>query len=596
MKTKKWLSSLLIGLLVFTLLPLGTFSAERDKKKDTETKQDAGKYTTKDEVIYGKLDANGATKNMYVVNSFHLTKPGQFIDYGQYSDVRNLTDLSDIDNSDKNKVQFEAEEDFYYQGELQSQSLPWDISITYLLDDQEIHPDQLAGQSGNLEIHINTNENKKIDSLFFDYYLLQISASFDPLVFSNIQAPKGTEANEGKNKVVSFNVMPAQEEDIIISARVKDFEMDPIDITAVPANLGIDGPDTDELADDMQELADAIKDVNGGVADFKNGISELHTGATELSNGSTEFQNGLNELNQSSGELVSGSEEILNALQQVNAAIDDAPEMPDLDNLDQLPNGLREMAKELRDFSETLDELKDAVNDIPEDSITDEELEKVYEVLEKSEAEEEVTNVVAQLKVVYDAAQIAREINKQIPEDLADLNKNLAKQLDNIADSIDTTMDGLTDLDALDDLQDGIASMSSEYQLFHNGFVTYTDGVSSLAGSYGELNAGTKELTDGVSELENGASTLHEGTAELEEETSDLANEMQSEIDQFMDDFDFSDFEPASFVSDKNEDIGVVQFVLQTDSIEVEEPEEDEDDDDKEDAKGLWDRFLDLFR
>lgn len=605
MNIKKWVGILLSGLLVFAMFPVTMSAAEPTDQANTQTKQDSGKYATKDEVIYGKLAPNGTTKNMYVVNAFHITNPGKFMDYGNYSDVRNLTDLSDIEQKGDDTVEFEAEEDFYYQGELTSQSLPWDISITYLLDGQDVHPDKLAGQSGDLEIQIKINENKNIDPLFFDYYMLQISVSFDPLLFDDIQAPKGTEASEGKNKLVNFNVMPGEEEEIVVAARVKDFEMEPIDIQGVPANIGIDGPDTDELADEMQELADAIKDVNSGVADLNVGISGLQTGAAELRNGSNEYQIGITELNQSSGELVKGSEEILNALQDVSDSMAEAPDMPDLDDLDLLPAGLRDMATELREFSQTLDELKDAVNDIPDDAITDDQIEAVYKALEENEENEEdetnegeanqdVVEIVEQLKVTYDAAQVVTEINKQIPEDLANLNKNMANHLDTIADGIETAMESLTDLDDLDELQAGLTSMSSEYESFHNGLITYTDGVSTLAGSYGELNSGTKELANGVSELKGGASTLHEGTTELEASTSDLANEMQSEIDQFMDEFDFSDFEPASFVSDKNKNIGVVQFVLQTESIEIDEPEESEEA--EEETKGLWEQFLDLFR
>src|SRR5690625_6918470 len=66
---------------------------------------------------------------------------------------------------------------------------------------------------------------------------MQVSVSLDPTIFSNIQAPKGTEANEGKNKMVTFSVMPDTEEELIISADVENLEMDPIKISAVPANI-----------------------------------------------------------------------------------------------------------------------------------------------------------------------------------------------------------------------------------------------------------------------------------------------------------------------------------------------------------------------
>src|SRR5699024_7166549 len=102
---------------------------------------------------------------------------------------------------------------------------------------------------------------------------------------------------------------------------------------------------------------------------------------------------------------------------------------------------------------------------------------------------------------------------------------------------------------------------------------------------------GTQDLANGSADLADGISDLREGTEELADETSDLPEQFNSEIDEFMDEFDFSDFEPISYVSDENKDVNVVQFILQTEKIEVEEePVEEEED------KNIWTRFLDLFR
>src|SRR5699024_2812694 len=160
---------LLSCLLIVATLPMNVFAA-------------SGKYSSKDEVIYGKLDPSGKVNNMYVVNSFEVDKPGEFTDYGKYINVRNLTDLTTIDQKN-NKVSFEAEADFHYQGELEQKQLPWDISITYKLDGKEMKPEDLLGENGDLEIQIETKANKEIDQTFIDYYMLQIGVMFDPKKF-----------------------------------------------------------------------------------------------------------------------------------------------------------------------------------------------------------------------------------------------------------------------------------------------------------------------------------------------------------------------------------------------------------------------------
>lgn len=52
--------------------------------------------------------------------------------------------------------------------------------------------------------------------------------------------------------------------------------------------------------------------------------------------------------------------------------------------------------------------------------------------------------------------------------------------------------------------------------------------------------------------------------------------------------------DPVSFVSEKNTNVDSVQFVIQTDAIEMEEVETVQDT--TEEDSSLWQKFLDLFR
>src|SRR5690625_6750453 len=85
---------------------------------------------------------------MYVVNSFAIEKHGTLIDYGNYEDLRNLTNLEPIEKSGERITVTAEEDDFYYQGNLQTKDIPWHIDITYYLDGEEISASDLAGQSG----------------------------------------------------------------------------------------------------------------------------------------------------------------------------------------------------------------------------------------------------------------------------------------------------------------------------------------------------------------------------------------------------------------------------------------------------------------
>lgn len=603
----KQLTSVLMGMvLVFGMLPGPAFASDSDDDQK-------GKYDTKDEAIYGNLDLKGSLNDIYVVNTFHVKKTGNIADHGDYTDVRNLTDLTDMEQ-DGNKVRFQAKKedaDFNYQGFLKKQPLPWNIDVTYLLDGDVVDPDDLAGKNGSLEIQIETSANEDVDKTFFEYYMLQISLTLDPEVFEDIQAPDATKAKEGKNTNLTFTVMPEEEEDFIVSANVSDLEMDPIDINATPANMPIDDPDLGDMKDDIQSLADAIEDVDGGVGGLRDGISDLNDGATELRSGSTEYQNGINELDESSGELVNGSAQIRDTLNQVNNAVQGDIDIPDLGEFEEFPEHLRNLSDGLQDVADNLDnsrndyddafdKLKSRIDDLPEDAISEDDIEKLLDEIEDAESED----VARELKEAYDTAKELKEEFPDIDEvfdsvegildDAHDSAQEMADNVAELATTIEAGMDQMDGLDSLTELQEGLSTMASEYQSFHNGLVEYTDGVGELASSYSEIDNGIDGLADGSGQLENGADDLKEGTQELRDETKDMPDEMQSEVDEMLDEFDMSDFEPVSFVSDKNKDVDVVQFILQTESIEIDEPEKK--DDDEEEEKSIWERFLDLFR
>ncbi len=612
--------SLVSFILIFTMIPTASL-AKTDDNEDY----------VKDEVIYANLSASGKIDEMYVVNSFQINQAGQFIDYGSYDNVRNLTDLTDVTIKNDNEVHFQADEAFYYQGRLDKQPLPWDISITYLLDGKKMDPEDLLGANGELTIQIETRKNEDIDPTFFEYYLLQVNLTLDPLHFKNIIAPKGTEANEGKNKLMTFSVMPDKEEVMIVTTDVRDFKMEPIEMSAVPANIGFESPDTKELSSDMQALSNAIRDINDGVAELEDGASELSKGASELSNGSDQFLNGINELNNSSDQLIKGSDEILNVFKQINQMLGNIPEIPSgIENdLNQIPETLKSLSSELRNVARFVGQLQTEVNSLPDITLNENEIEQLIQLLKeinssvqesdlqtseeteeidedvekeiekqaqenKKIIDEQIKQSIERLELMDQSVNLIDGIKTQVPKDTSGSLIEMADEIDLFTQGIDGAMGSLSMLDDLNELTSGLSQLATEYNKFHNGLVAYTDGVNQLATSYNELNQGTNQLAKGTSKLKDGISQLQDGTQELRDETKDLSGQLESEIDKFMEDFDFSDFEALSFVSDLNTNIGVVQFVLQTEAIEKDEP--DDAPKKEEPKKNFWDRFLDLFR
>lgn len=89
--------------------------------------------TSKDEVVYVKLNNKLKCRQCICCNSFDVKNGEKIVDYGRYSNVLNLSTsdklnyssgVVDVNVSDTNKK-------FYYQGDMKNCEIPWDINIRY---------------------------------------------------------------------------------------------------------------------------------------------------------------------------------------------------------------------------------------------------------------------------------------------------------------------------------------------------------------------------------------------------------------------------------------------------------------------------------
>ena len=181
------------------------------------------------------MEADGDQKEIYVVNKFSVERPGKIIDYGPYTRVKNLTDLTEIELKGE-RVGFVTSKDlFYYQGTLKDRPLPWDIDVSYRLNGKTLSPEQLLGKDGKLEIRIHTRANEQAgENPFFENYMLQISLTLDPEIYRKSRRKAGTVAEAGKNQQVTFTAMPGKEASFVAKADVRDLEVESIEITGIP--------------------------------------------------------------------------------------------------------------------------------------------------------------------------------------------------------------------------------------------------------------------------------------------------------------------------------------------------------------------------
>ncbi len=550
----------------------------------------AAEPSSKEEVVYGILDSTGSVSNIYVVNSF---SGGSIVDYGSYISIRNMNTNDPLVQDGNTITTSTTAEKLYYEGKLNAKDLPWIIEIQYFLNGVEIPFKDLGGKSGSLEITIQTRKNDAVNSTFYENYLLQISLALDTQICQNIVANNATIANVGSAKKIVHMVMPGRDADIRITADVSDFEMPGFEIAATPMSLNVSRPDTGNIGENTTELTDAMDTLSDGTKKMKDGANDLHSGAKELADGSAEYKKGVNELNTKSSELTKGSTDVKNALLYMQSQLSTVSFTPQ--DLSALTTASAKVKQGITDLYTGISALKSSL-----DAVSTSQMETL---IGQNNAMKGLYATQTNLITLLDANNSAlSSIKTNITAAQSAVNQLYvgANQLNTEYAAFDTALNqlaaGLSASGApakIKDLKDGIDQLATKYTLFDQGVREYTGGVGSLASGYSEIHSGIHKISSGATELTSGAKKLYDGTTELSDAVIELPDTINLKIDDFMKEYDKSDFVPISFVSSNNKNVSSVQFVLKTSPIElpkIEEPLKTETTE-----LTIWQKFLQLF-
>lgn len=543
-----------------------------------------GTVAAREEVIYSILDGEGAVQSLYAVNILDVTEPGRIEDHGDYTEVTNLTNLRDL-TCRNGLVSTEADAGrFYYQGAMADRALPWNFSISYVLDGERVSPAELPGAEGHLELHIVTTRNEAADARFFAHYMLQITITLDTALCDSIAAPGGTTATAGSDKMITFMVLPGQDGDMTVSADVTAFEMAGISFAAVPFSMSFDLGDVSELTSGMTALTDAVQQLDDGIAALRDGAFALSDGAAALSDGSGEFQTGLQTLSSNSAALTEASAQILGAMQMIDRLL----ALPNLDQMDlsclqeafqaltRLGNALADVVFDFRQLAEryaqACDAMDAAVAAIPDAALSSEAIASLRA------ANSEQAAALQTLLESYQAAQNvkatyagARGVYAELRGKLTALSEAFA-DMSGLVRSTHAALRTLLGSDltsSISEMQSGFHALSDGYRQFHEGLVAYTGGVDQLASGYTGLNDGTTQLADGTAQLAGGVSAYAEGMHTFALSAQQIPGLMQAKISALLASFTGGDFTPVSFVSEENENVRAVQFVIKSADIRL---------------------------
>ncbi|MDR2673069.1 MAG: hypothetical protein LBC35_07325 [Coriobacteriales bacterium] len=418
----------------------------------------------KQEVIYASLDYSGASEALYVVNHFKLAQGGFFSDYGAYESIENLSTTDPI-TQEGNSLALRADKgDFYYQGNTGPSVLPWNISISYTLDDQEVAASQvaaLAGKSGRLGVSVHTSKTPNVDPSFFENYVLQVSILLKSSAISNLNAPDATITAVGSDTQLNFMFLPNSSGEARFEADFSRIELPGLQIAAAPFSLSFATPDTGSMTNELNQLTTAVGELQGGIQQLDEATVQLDAALAQFAGGSEQIGQGLNGLSGKSSQL-SNTQTTLNT------------------SLTQSVQGLQ--------------------------------------ALQKTGA----------------FSSLSQEVQSQLA----------------------------TLIGSLDAIQGGYQSLSP-------GLKAYLDGVDALAAQYASFSGGLGQAASGMHELSSATGLLNSGIGELYSGVRGIPATMQTKIDEFVKDYDFSGFEPHSFMSAQNQQVSLVQFVISTPAIEL---------------------------
>ena len=517
-------------------------TASQEIAGDISAPVDVSGSAEKQEVVYASLNNAGGMNSVYVVNVLKAAAGQTVQDFGTYDQVVNLTDTSTINQLSDSVIltmpesETASDTEFSYQGSVPNAQIPWNISITYLLDGQEISAEDLAGKTGSLKLRIETAQNQSVDPRYYENYLMQITCTLPMENATNVKTDQGSIALSGSDVTVSFMVMPDADGSVSLSADVTNFEMSGISFAAIPFSMALDFPDTDSLVSQFDALIDGTEQLHSGAQDLAAGVSSVDAATKQAATGAANLATGATQMTQ---------------------------------GLQQYQQGLRDSAA------------------AAQGSVSEEDIADARQNYEAALGEYAAAFTVAYEQVMTENTQMTQqEALQAAAQQLAGSSQEQAMNtaLQSLLTVVSTQNASQGAAEALTGAADGLGSVDDASSLL--------GGSASLGTGAQELASGLDQLAGGTGELASGVGSLTEGTQALAQETQGIPDKVQAEIDALMATYDKSDFEPASFTSSKNTNVTLVQFVMTTDSIKVVEPEQPEE---PEAEETLLDKFFALF-
>lgn len=367
---EKWKRVIAGGLTVLILCPgtggsLSAYGAQADVDVD--------------ETMYVNLDFYGAVTKVNVVKSCVFNGRTEYIDYGHYLDVKNMTnDAAPVLEGGMVKWTMPNAQTgrFYYQCALDTDqvTLPWDFDVSYKLNGVPTDADKLAGVSGLVEINIKARPNDKAKPYYRDNMILMAAVPVDMSKCYSVEADDSQTQNMGETTAVVFSALPGEEGDFTVRIGSDSFETIGVILSMVPGTINDlkhikdikEAKDTWKDAGD--QLYDSLEQITLSVEGMREGVNQVQAGVDSTESARQKWS-------ASKDSILEGNDQVLAALTAMSSQMEAM--MPYLQtakdsaqvvhkSMNDIVNTLGEMQEPLRKLYDRLRNIKSSSESISE--------------------------------------------------------------------------------------------------------------------------------------------------------------------------------------------------------------------------------------
>ena len=512
-----------------------------------------------DEAMYVTMDPYGGISEASVVKSYELHGAREITDRGTYQAVHNMTGMEEPE-VDGDTVIFrlleEPENDrFYFEGRMEpeevSETLPWDIAVSYRLNGVERRLEELAHEKGVLKISIDAVPNTGTSEYFRNNMTMEIAAVVDMDQNLSVEAPGAQIQSIGRMKTVLFMVMPGEEQHFELEIGSNDLEFSGLLFLMAPVTISQlerledlrKARDTvkdsaDAIGDSLDVVLDSLDGLQGGLGSTVEGLGQLDRSRQILSDAKggiyVDADQALALLKELSDrgipfpayveEARKALEDMIGELNSMNTSVQALD-----DQLESLGYGLKHVTMDLNDTADLLYDTRHDVGDL-EDGLARlrkdlEELKEKKEAVRKRVAE--LKKVIARLKELQEQIQGHGDVLGISDQEREELMEQLSGFCGGFADEGWEKYEAITasGSDAVGDALGDLAGVGTE--IAGKGLSRLIGALEALVGAAekpSRLESMIGSVTQSISTLEHIIYRVHRDGESLENVLSDTGD------------------------------------------------------------------------